>query len=220
MKRRIISLILLLVLLLPCCSLAESAHELAYRQAEVCAFSAEYGDDRDCVVKWTDEIRVWFTGNYSAEDLSFFYDFTKQLAERVPGLPPVVLVNSREDSNVEVYFIRLSEMSSVLSGYVEGNWGFFTYWYDNYAIDDVQIGIAWDVCDSRARNHLMMEEFIGALGISNDHWLDAKSILYQQWTTVQKLTDADWNMLRMLYDSRVTPGMGRQEALRIMRGVY
>ena len=46
------------------------------------------------------------------------------------------------------------------------------------------------------------------------------SILYRNRTTVQSLTDADWNMLRMLYDSRVRPGMGREEALRIMRGIY
>lgn len=65
-----------------------------------------------------------------------------------------------------------------------------------------------------------MEEFVGLLGLANDHWLDKKSILYQGWTTTQALTDADWNMLRMLYDSRITPGMSRDDALRIMRTIY
>lgn len=37
---------------------------------------------------------------------------------------------------------------------------------------------------------------------------------------MRSLTDADWNMLRMLYGLGVKPGMSREEALRIMRGIY
>ena len=46
------------------------------------------------------------------------------------------------------------------------------------------------------------------------------SILYRERTAVRSLTDADWNMLRMLYGLGVKPGMSREEALRIMRGIY
>lgn len=65
----------------------------------------------------------------------------------------------------------------------------------------------------------MMEEFVGALGAANDHYLDQSSILYQLWTTVQKLTDADWLMLRMLYSSRIPAGMAKTEALGIMKTI-
>lgn len=219
MKKRI-ALFWVLVLFLPLFSSAESSHDLAFRQIEVCAFSAEYGGHSGSVVKWTGEIRVFFSGKYETEDLAFFYDFIKRLSENVPGLPPVVLVNSEAESNVTVRFVRLSEMPSAVTNYVEGNWGMFTYWYNSGVIASAEIGIAYDKCDRRARAHLLMEEFIGALGLANDHNLDQNSILYQKWTTVQSLTDADWNMLRMLYDSRVRPDMGREEALRIMRGIY
>ena len=40
----------------------------------------------------------------------------------------------------------------------------------------------------RAKKAKLMEEIVGALGLTNDHWDDKTSILYQGWTTVQSLS--------------------------------
>ena len=41
--------------------------------------------------------------------------------------------------------------------------------------------------------------FEHALGLTNDHWDDKTSILYQGWTTTQSPSSLDWQMLNFLY---------------------
>jgi len=219
--KRIISFLAALIAVMLLTASAETSHDIALKQAEQCAFSAEYGGDVGYVRKWSGEIRVYITGSYNYSDAGFFYDFIKQLSDNVPGLPAIKLVDSEADANVRMYFVRLSEMGSVIPNYVSGNWGYFYYYYRNGGeIYTADIAIAWDKCDQDARRHLMMEEFVGALGLANDHYIDSGSILYQKWTTTQSLTAADWNMIRMVYDSRITIGMKQSEALSIMRNIY
>ena len=74
-----------------------------------------------------------------------------------------------------------------------------------------EFGIATDVTDQKARNHLIQEEFIGALGLLNDHFLYSDSILYQPWTTVQQPSEVDWLMLNILYSPRLSPGMDKNK---------
>lgn len=196
------------------------AEDLALEQAKICAFSVEYGDGGGQVHKWTDPIRVYFSGNYTKEDLAFFYQFIQDMSENVPNCPPISLVNRKEDANVCFYYVRLKEMGTYISGYTEGNWGYFTFWWNGSGdINRMDIGIAYDKTNQKERNHLAMEEFIGGLGLTNDHYLDQKSILYQGWTTVQQPTDADWRMMRMLYDPRIVSGMTKEAALSVMATV-
>lgn len=219
--KRILGAVLALFMLLAFTADAASSHEIALQQAEACAFSAEYGGSVGYIRKWVSDVNVYIEGNYNYSDAGFFYSFIKQLSDNVPGMPVINLVNTADEANVRVYFVRLSEMGQVLTSYTEGNWGYFTFWNNGYGeIYTAEIAIAWDVCDSDARRHLLMEEFTGALGIANDHYIDSNSILYQNWTTTQNLTAADWNMLRMVYDPRVTPGMQKDKALRIMESIY
>ena len=209
------------VLLFTLCACADSVHELAYKQAEACIFSSEYGGSFSNAAKWTGQIRVFIGGNYNASDVGFFYTFTKTMAENVPDMPDIVLVNDVDDANVTMYFVKLNEMMNYLDSYTEGNWGYFNcFWNGNHEIYRGRIAIAYDKCDSDARRHLMMEEFIGMLGIGNDHYLDSKSILYQNWTTTQALTSADWNMIRMLYNPQVYAGMSKSAALDVMKNIY
>ena len=70
--------------------------------------------------------------------------------------------------------------------------------------------------DQAARNHLLLEEITGGLGLANDIDTEKDSILYQPWTTTQQLSDLDWQLLNLLYDRRVTPGMDTETALRAL----
>ncbi len=214
MKRFIASL-LVIVLLLSCMpaafaeTLRYSSGDLrtAFRQFEECAFSAEYGGEgRDFTVRWQKPIAVYFFGDYSDADLAFFFRFATELTENVPGMPEIRLTTNKAESNIQIYFTKLSKMGDYLSSYTEGNWGYFTFWYSGNSITRAEIAISTDVTNQKQRNHLLMEEFVGALGLANDHYIDRKSILYGEWTEVQSLTTADWLMLEFLYDARLSAG--------------
>lgn len=221
MTKRILSLLLVMLTLFPLTALALSDHDLAIQQMQVCAFSSEYNDNgRNTLRRWEDPIKVYFSGKFTEGDVAFFHDFIRQLRDNVPDMPSVSIVNDPMEANVNMYFVKLKEMKSVIPSYVEGNWGIFSFSTWDDVIIRADIGIAYDKCDAKARKHLMMEEFIGMLGLANDHNLDKKSILYQPWTTVQKLTNADWLMLRMHYSRKVRAGMHISEAIPIMETIY
>ena len=185
---------------------AQAAQTAALQLMKVCAFNAEFGGAHS-LIRWTKPLRIYVGGEPTFTDLRELNSFLIDLAVHVPMLPNVSIVDSRSEANITLYYAPLKDMSQYVTNYVEGNWGIFTYWHSGAEMVKAEIAIATDVTTQKARTHLMKEELVGVLGLTNDHELYADSILYQPWTTTQELSDVDWLMLNMLYHPSVTPGM-------------
>ncbi len=214
MIRRMLMLLLAVALLLPSAVRGEEfsadtiteARMKALEAFRVCAFSAEYNSSgRDFLVRWDKPIRICTSGNMTSRDSEELDSFIMDLGLRVPMLPPVTRVWNKNSADIVIYYCNLDEMAYYIPGYVEGNWGYFSFNYENWRIVKASIGIAVDVCTQQERNHLMKEELVGALGLANDHYLYSDSILYQEWTTVQDLSEVDWLMLNYLYSPLTKP---------------
>ena len=176
---------------------------------EECAFRSEYGEmsGGGPMTRWDQDIKIYVGGQPTAEDLAFLKDFIMQLSFRVPLLPPIYMVPSRSEANMTIYYVPLDEMSQHVSDYVEGNWGFVSFFYRDYCNYRAEICVATDVTTQTDRNHIVMEEIVGGLGLGNDHYVYADSIIYQPWTDVQQLSEVDWLMLNMVYSPVTLPGM-------------
>ncbi len=195
-------------------STAQEARTKALEAFDVCALSMEYPDagaQQGHLIRWNEGIRIYIHGSPARKDLEMIDKMLLNLALRVPDLPNITLVSSQERSNVQFYFVPLNQLKDYMPNYVEGNWGYFHLNYNNWMIREAQVGIATDVTDQEARNHLIQEEFTGALGLLNDHYLYSDSILYQPWTTVQQPSEVDWLMLNILYSPLLSPGMEKNK---------
>ena len=215
MKRLLIAFVIL-SLLLTAPALASTAQQRALDMFDACAFSAEYPDDPDNVqsklVRWDTPIAVYVSGSPTDADWNTLISFLTDLSRNVPNLPALSITFDESSANLTINFVPLKQMAGVFPTYVDGNWGMFHYTYSKYLITHAEIVVATDVTSQKDRNHLILEEVVGALGLPNDHGLNKKSILYEDWTTVQQLCEEDWIMLNMLYDSRVKPGMNISQA--------
>lgn len=182
------------------------------------AFRAEYDvQGRDELRRWQSPIRVYTTGTPTAQDLATLATFIDQLGQMVFGLPPVSLVSHPQQANVTLTFAPLDTLGTALPTYVSGNWGFFSFWNDaDGVIYEAQAVIASDVTSQQDRNHLILEEFTGLLGLANDIEGQPDSIIYQPWTTTQQLSLLDWQLLNLLYDERLSPGMSQAQAFEAM----
>ncbi len=195
-------------------STAYEARTKALTVFDTCAFTVEYpgaNSSQGHITRWDSSIHVYIGGNPSWQDTKLIQNFIMELQLRVPSMPNITLVSRAQDSNMQIYFVPLNQMASYVPGYVSGNWGMFHFSYNSWRITEAQIGIATDVTNQRQRNHLIMEEIVGALGLTNDHYYYEDSIVYQPWTEVQQLSDVDWIMLNMLYSPLVYPGIQKQE---------
>ncbi len=202
---------------------AQEARTKAMEAFDVSALSMEYpgaGDAQGHLIRWGSSIRVYIEGKPTKKDKETINTMLLNLALRVPDMPNVTLTTNKSASNVQIYFVPMKQLKNYVPGYVEGNWGMFHYNYSNWTIKDAQIGIATDVTDQKSRNHLIQEEFFGALGLLNDHYLYSDSIVYQPWTTVQQPSEVDWLMLNMLYSPLVSPGIEKNEIHRIFKNAW
>lgn len=217
----------LLIILLIACLLAPSAlaaarfdpanaqegKMLALDCLQLSSFGAEYNSASSLLKRWEDDIVIYAYGKPTDADLALLDEFIMQLSFRCPFLPAITRTDNKSEANITLYFGPLDTLSSHVSNYVEGNWGFFTYRYNSsYEIRSAEIAVSSDVTRQKQRNHLIMEELIGVLGLAKDHELYSDSIVYSPWTETQELSDVDWLMMNMLYHPAVHCGMSYPQA--------
>lgn len=181
------------------------------------AFSVEYGGKGGALRRWAAPIRYQVLGSPGAEDLAALDGFVSQLREKVKGLPGITGADGGSEPNLLVHFAPLNELPALDPAYVPGNWGFFSFHYNSrQELIKGRVLIASDVTSQRERNHLLMEEITGVLGLTNDHSGPEDSILYQPWTTTQGLSALDWELLSLLYSEKLSPGMDFARAKRAL----
>ena len=202
----------------------EQARRLALDCLMTCGFSQEYGvngvnGQGTLLTRWEDTIKIHVSGSPSQSDLSELDEFIMECATHCPNMPNIRLVDSENQANVTIWYGPLDQLQYHSEYYVEGNWGFFSYWYNGqYQMSRGEIVIATDVNTTDSKNHLLREELMGVFGLTNDQSVYSDSILYTEWTTTQELSDVDWLMLNMLYDPDLAAGMSAREARGILEG--
>lgn len=174
------------------------------------AFGSEFGSNNKNLIKLSSPIRLYVEGYTKSEDESFIQQFLATLGTKVPALKPE-LIQDKNKANILVYYVPLDQLKEFIPNYIHGNWGFFDSTDRNYQIQKINIGVASDVSNQLERNHLFMEELIGALGLGKDSMRYPDSILYQEWTTVQEPNALDWLCLQLYYADYVKPGMDFQQ---------
>lgn len=227
--KRMISIALILIMLVGNALAASDFNPSSFREAKslalecfrICAFGSEYSSSTDKLCRWTTDIQIYVAGSPTQSDLETLDDFIMECTWRCPDMPKITRVYSASTANVIIYFVPLNTLPDYLSGYTEGNWGYFTYWYNgNHQINSAEIGIATDVTNQYQRNHIIREELFGTFGLGNDHYLYSDSIIYQPWTETQTPSEVDWLMLSMLYHNNVRPGMSAKEACAILENGF
>ena len=203
------------------CAYTKDDKILALEQFRDCAFQPEYGDSaRNYTVRWEKPIHVYLGGDYTDADIAFFYNLISYLMENVTGMPEIRITPAAYDANILMYFSPIDDMGLYASGYIEGNWGFFTFWNDGSQITNAEIAIAADVTTQEEHYHLMVEEFVGVLGLANDHYLNYDSILFADQNETYALTEADRLMLEFLYHPDIPSGLTWSEIEPLLKSMY
>lgn len=183
-----------------------------------CAFSAEYGDPNSLLLRWEEPLYVYVEGCPTAEDERQLDDFLMELSFRVPLLPMVERVAERGRANITMAFVPEGEMARYVANYVDGNWGFVTYYYSDSVIGMAEIAIASDTTTQAERNSILREELVNCLGLGNDHYRYEDSIIYECSNEAQTLSPVDWLMLNMVYSPYTAPGMTASEVYEALYG--
>jgi hypothetical protein len=185
------------------------------------AFHSEYGDtDRDAMIRWEIPLKLFVQGKSTPEDMKTLQAFLQSLRTNVPGLPDISFSDTENEANVVISFVPFEDMAGSLENYVDHNWGFMNCFSDDTSIRCGLIAIAADVTEQTDRNHLIQEEFVNMLGLTDDLDFSPESIIYQPYTITQTLADMDYEMLNLLYNPDLTYGMSLNEAKAALQKIF
>ena len=181
------------------------------------ALGAEFGDEIPVIKKWTKNIRIKIAGDPTEADLQTIDYIVIDLNSILEGIK-VKIVN--ENENVSITFSPESNFSTIDPNYIPKNYGFFwALWHDdNYVIYEASILVSSAEITQKERSHLIREELTQSLGLMNDSNKYKDSIFFQEWTDVYSYSDIDKNVIKLLYNKNIKPGMNKNDVLKILQG--
>ena len=166
-------------------------------------------------------IRIGTFGEPTAADFARL-DLIIPAVETLTGLDIQYAEAGSTDYNFEFHIAPLGDFEDIFEGqYIKDNWGFVLHWHDAYGYNYyARMAVSNDYPNREEMNHLIMEEFIQALGLPNDSYRYQDSLFQQNWTSTQELMPIDWLLLEFVYRPELTPNMDVDECVEILRDLY
>lgn len=187
---------------------------------EVC-LDSEYvhSGDPTRVQKWEVPILYMIHGETTPEDIAVLEDFAGWL-NTVEGFPGIVQAQNPEEANLQIYFTDAQGLVNIMGPDFTNLDGAVTFWYDGSdAIYDEVICICTDL-DQHLRSSVILEELYNGLGPVQDTILRPDSIIYQEFSETQSLSEMDRLILKLLYHPDIRCGMDAQVCEEVIRTLY
>lgn len=174
--------------------------------------------DPSVVQKWVEPIRYELIGDYTEEDIEVLENCGSWL-NSMEGFPGISSCGESDWPNLRIHFCSQEDLVAIMGPDYEYMDGAVTFWYENNQIYDATICIRNDL-DRELRNSVILEELYNGLGPIQDTSLREDSIIYQEFSQPQSLTDVDELILQLLYHPDILPGMNALECEQVIRSLY
>lgn len=172
---------------------------------------SEYAKTKvDYIVKWTKPtVTVRTDGTMTSGDKSclaaVIADFNA-LSQSTD-----LQLTTAKTSDIVMHFAPMTKFKSLEPSYVKGNDGFFHVEWTNYVLRMGNILVRSTGITQTARCSIVREELTQAMGLMKDSYQYADSIFYQRYSTPTKYSALDKQIIALLYDDMLEPGMTKAE---------
>lgn len=211
----------------------EASDDKILRDFDIVAFRNEFVEVSDPrVIKWTSPLRVYIDEDVRLDDAPrrFLEDHMVRL-ERLTGID-IDYVDAPATSNYIIVFTRRSKYEDQVRRHTNqlerqkqaqliqrtrrsNCLGLYSVNSDSYAIMRAVVIIPVDHANERALlTRCIVEETTQTMGLPNDDDTVNPSI-FNDRSVLKDLSRHDELLLELLYDTRLTPGMRRSEALQL-----
>lgn len=175
--------------------------------------------DASRLQKWTAPIYYKLNGNATDEDIEVLNSFAAWL-NTVEGFPGIYEAQHSKNTNIWIHFCTQQDMLVLMGEDFADYDGAVTFWYtDDNVIDNAIICYRTDLSQS-LRNSVILEEIYNSLGPIQDTTLRPDSIIYNEYSEQQQLTEIDELILRLLYHPQLLCGMNASECEAVIRQLY
>ena len=174
--------------------------------------------DPSVVQKWDIPIYYMLEGNYTDEDIATLEAFVAWL-NTVEGFPGIHATVDSGMWNMRISFGDQQHMLNLMGDSFSGLDGAVTFWYNYNCIYTATICYRSDI-NQYTRNSVILEEIYNGLGPIQDTGLRPDSIIYQEYSEPQELTEVDELILKLLYHPDILPGMNAAQCEEVIRRLY
>ena len=174
--------------------------------------------DPSVVQKWDIPIYYMLEGNYTDEDIATLEAFVAWL-NTVEGFPGIHATEDPGMRNMRISFGDQQHMLNLMGDSFSGLDGAVTFWYNYNCIYTATICYRSDI-NQYTRNSVILEEIYNGLGPIQDTGLRPDSIIYQEYSEPQALTEIDELILKLLYHPDILPGMNAAQCEEVIRRLY
>ena len=135
------------------------------------------------------------------------------------GFPGIYETQDVQQANLQIYFCTPSDMQALMGESFTDMDGAVTYWYEEDVIYRAIICCRTDLSQS-LRNSVILEELYNGLGPIQDTRLRPDSVIYNEYSEPQSLTEIDELILKLLYHPQLSCGMNAAECEAVIRQLY
>jgi len=163
----------------------------------------EDSDLRYPALRYEKDVKIYLKGdniNYLREELINVIDELNELVETIN----ISLTEDSTDYNLLVFLGSKKDMCEINSDFIDNKclgWGIIYGGYKNSIILSECFVDIKKVKDPIRRKHILREEVTQCLGFSNDTNQYQNSIFYEGYSTINKFSKLDKEIIRLLYKS-------------------
>ena len=177
--------------------------------------------DITLVQRWDIPIRYQVVGDFTEKDMTSLKGFFAEL-NKVEGFAGANEATEDEFPNLYIYFEGREAFDDRYMDFLQNEYadGATRYWYytETNDIYEGTIGYCTDMGDD-VKESVLLEELVNCLGLG-DTTLREDSIVYQYGSSVTKLSEMDWLIIKLLYNPRIRCGMDVAQCEEVIRELY
>lgn len=177
------------------------------------ALGGEFDDEPPVIRKWLREMKLFVGGTPDAVLRSELDDVITEINDLAHDGFQITLTTDSASSNAYIFFgdpdVFVARYPPA-QFYIADNWGLFFSFPDNNTNELYRAIIFVDLvrnADKKAQRHILREELTQSLGLGRDSERYDNSIFQQAWTTVTEYAPIDRDLIWLLYDPAITPGL-------------
>jgi hypothetical protein len=187
------------------------------------ALGFEFGGASAITRKWPNDLRIYVSGDASAEILAELDTIILEINELATDGFEIELVSDSLASNCHIFFgdaATYADQYPEVTNQVNVNWGlFYVYWnsQDQFTRGHMYVDITR--ANLVEQKHLLREELTQSLGLAQDSPQYQESIFQINWTTTTEYAPIDRELIRLLYHPLMQIGLDDAEVDQQLRNI-
>lgn len=175
------------------------------------ALGTEFHSSGAFIAKWETPVKIAVQGSPTKADTDTLNSVVSEI-NAIVGSQLMTIVADADQANEQVIFAPHNQFADILPEYVDGNLGYFYFWFGKpQSIVRATVLITTDSVSQQERSHLIREEVTQSLGLAQDSNTYPDSVFYQPWTAVTSYAPIDKRLIKMLSLPEVKPGMNEAQ---------